>query len=431
MTDLIPLLCILDSLIYIFCLLLIEIKLFSCQIKRAFFIITPIIYALQFTVAITIPSSLFIKFHLLIPLIDIVIIKICLNNSRSVRIFSAYILLFSISAILTQTLSTFLSINTDITETISLFIQTIICIIVCIPPINRKTRNILHWTPTYIKIAIIILLVFSVFVISLIADIQNNASNMKWLVLTHTCLVLLVLSVCAILPVLVVNSTTNMFLKDLTKNYEAQIQVQAKHYEVIAKNNWEIRRFQHDSKNFTIGLTKLLEQGNQNEALQMLNYYYESSLGIKDKLLQFDTGNGIVDALLADKQQSSSTINAEIHFEGTVPANGISPPDLCVLFGSTLDNAIDACAKFPIEDTKIITIVSKAMDGYLWLKINNPVVENVEIRNNSISTTKEDKTLHGFGLYSLQQVVKKHSGELKLACENNVFETSIELNIEI
>lgn len=71
------------------------------------------------------------------------------------------------------------------------------------------------------------------------------------------------------------------------------------------------------------------------------------------------------------------------------------------------------------------------MGGYLWIKIQNPVVENVEIRNNSISTTKEDKTLHGFGLYSLQQVVKKHNGELKLTCENNVFETSIELNIEI
>lgn len=307
----------------------------------------------------------------------------------------------------------------------------LICFICCFTRISTKINSTLQWTPLYIKRLILVVLFSSMIAITLILEIQNNATNVAWLKLTHITYVFVIILLCTMLPILVATMISNKVLNHQTTHYKKQIEEQAKHYEAIAKNNWEIRRFQHDAKNLTVGLTQLLENGQRHEALEMLGYYYESSLGIKDELLQFDTGNDIVDALLAEKQQTASTINTQIQFDGVVSPRGISPTDVCVLFGNTLDNAIEACAQFPVEDTKIITISSKTLGGYLWLIIKNPVIENVKIRNNTISTTKKDKSLHGFGLHSLRKLVEKYDGKLQLTCENNVFKTSIELNIEI
>ena len=69
------------------------------------------------------------------------------------------------------------------------------------------------------------------------------------------------------------------------------------------------------------------------------------------------------------------------------------------------------------------------MTGFLFLTITNPIAEKVLIRNNHIATTKEDKTLHGFGLYSLHSIVKKYDGEVKLSATENSFTINVDLCI--
>ena len=63
----------------------------------------------------------------------------------------------------------------------------------------------------------------------------------------------------------------------------------------------------------------------------------------------------------------------------------------------------------------------------MFLDISNPVSEAVEITNNMVKSTKPNDSHHGFGLYSLNQIVKKHDGDLKLTCENKIFTVSIRL----
>ena len=59
--------------------------------------------------------------------------------------------------------------------------------------------------------------------------------------------------------------------------------------------------------------------------------------------------------------------------------------------------------------------------GFMFLNMSNPVKEPVTIKNNLPTTSKEEKSLHGFGLYSLDKVIKKHHGELSLSCSNCIF----------
>lgn len=357
--------------------------------------------------------------------------KLTYPKAKIKSLLYLYIMLFSLGAIFTSVAVVFFHTNVYYLEAVVYALVMVVASILAFSKATFFIQQTIRCTPKVYKILILCICVLLAIINSLIHAGSVDFENDNWLMLIQILAMLIVVSFFVLLPVIVNHSVKSQHLKQLNENYENQMQAQAKHYEAIAKSNWEIRRFQHDTKNLTVGLTNLLENGQKQEALEMLNSYYEASLGNKDALLQFDTGNGIVDALLAEKQQTALKMNATISFEGMVPAGGISPSDLCVLFGNTLDNALDACAKLPVEDKKTIGIVSKSMGDYFWLTVTNPVAENVKIKNNAIATTKEDKNHHGFGLYSLRKVVGEYQGEINLTCQNNLFKISMELNMEI
>ena len=109
-------------------------------------------------------------------------------------------------------------------------------------------------------------------------------------------------------------------------------------------------------------------------------------------LTKFDTGNGIVDAILTEKQEKATTVNTVITFNGAIAASAITATDLSVIFGNTLDNAIEACEKLQADIKKEVSVVCKYNSGFMFLTISNPVTENIKIHNNTIQTTKQDKS---------------------------------------
>ena len=190
------------------------------------------------------------------------------------------------------------------------------------------------------------------------------------------------------------------------------------------------KRLPYDFNNIKIGLEKTLSDNDYEAALSIIeNSNYELQ-NTSEKMLEFDTGNGIVDALLSDKQSKANKSNTRIVFSGSVPPDSIAPTDLCVLFGNTLDNAIEACEKFEDETEKTIFVSCKCNSGFAFISITNPVADDVVIRGNSIDSTKADKASHGYGLYSLNKIVKKLDGSLNLSCEDKTFKVEIDLSLE-
>ena len=177
----------------------------------------------------------------------------------------------------------------------------------------------------------------------------------------------------------------------------------------------------------SIAIEKLLADGQQEQALALLQKYNNTLNSPGTFHPTFDTGNGIADALLTDKSEQASAINAKIAFNGAIPQAVLSPADLCVILGNTLDNAIEACQKLDPKTDKTIAIHCNCSSGFLFLSISNPVSEKVIIHDNYISTTKENKTLHGFGLYSLNSVVKRYDGEVRLSSTDDCFTVDIDM----
>lgn len=368
--------------------------------------------------------------YIISQLVIILAIKVLFGKIKLGRIISIYIVLYSINIIIIIFCFLIVSSFTDNYEWIDPLVNTVtavLCVFICRSQFKHTIRQIVEWIPKSIKIITLFLLVIEALVSSVIFESSYFEYQHIWDVFSKVLLGLFLLAICLVLPFLILNSISNKQLKRLTENYERQIKAQAEHYKNLAKSNYELRRFKHDFKNISIAIEKMLADGQNLQVLKMVKDCNDSLDGHGNPLLKFDTGNGIADALLTEKQMRADEVNAEIAFDGAITQDYLSPTDLCVILGNTLDNAIEACENLPIENRKTITVVSNCNSGFMFLSISNPIHEKVKINKNHISTTKENKTLHGFGLYSLNSVVKNYDGSVELNSTDDNFTINIDL----
>lgn len=204
-----------------------------------------------------------------------------------------------------------------------------------------------------------------------------------------------------------------------------QLENQIGYYQKINDIYSEFRAFRHDFRNHLICVRSLLEE---NEVAQATAYIDEIENMSHSRKKTYETGNIIIDSLLNDKNESAAQHHTQIIFSGFVPTSGITNADLCTIFANALDNAIEACAKDSADADKQINIRSDFRQGYFCLKITNPVFETVEIRNgNQIKTSKEETSLHGFGIANIVKTAKKYGGEVKLSADQTLFTLEADL----
>ena len=196
-----------------------------------------------------------------------------------------------------------------------------------------------------------------------------------------------------------------------------QISAQVAHYEAIKDYNNDLLKFRHDYANMMLCLRALLRSNNNIQ--QALSFIDDMENTFSNERIRFDSGNYIADALLDEKSRMASQYNTKLDFDGFIPSYRINNLDLCVILTNALDNAIEACANIPGE--KKIEIFSEIKNSIWFFTIKNPVLFNIYIQNNTITTTKGNTCMHGFGLQNIKQTVKKCGGRLYLSCSDNIF----------
>lgn len=419
---------IIECFLYYICILSISVKLLEAKYNKikmgvSFLFFIPII-----VIGVLCDNNTIILTLGIFQILEILLARFCLHNVRITSIIYFYIFLFFTNTIIISCVIYFLSVKSNKEWIIELAVNLtsmIICLIVCHTNLNYKVRQMLIWIPKSIKRLLLSLLISCSILVVLILNASFYKDNQNWSEAVRIVLIILIIFLSLATPILIIYSMTNTHLKKLTDNYEKQINAQSEHYALLSELNYELRRFRHDCNNLRIGISKLISDGDNEAALEMLD-----CISLKDKsLIKFDTGNGIVDALLTDKQKLADKINTQIEFNGAVPPTGIKPTELCVIFGNTIDNALEACKKIVSSYIKVIYVDCVCNSGFMFIKISNPVVQKVEILEKIPSTTKKDKSKHGFGLYSLEQVVKQHSGKISFECDENKFQVDIELSL--
>lgn len=210
---------------------------------------------------------------------------------------------------------------------------------------------------------------------------------------------------------------------------EKQLENQTEYYEKINSIYTEFRSFRHDYKNHIICLRNLIAENSIEEAVDYLN---DLSFSADNKQKYYDTGNNMINALITEKNEKAASCNTKIEFSGAVPNSGIKNIDLCTIFSNALDNAIEACEKDNSGAKKIITVYSKYNQGIYFLTIANPYFDSIICDDNgNISTSKENKIYHGFGVSNIKKAVKKYDGHTETDNSDNIFKLNIDMTMKM
>ena len=416
-----------NSFLYYFCLILITHYILNCIPRRNILISTFLLFIPLSIVAISSNTSFLSLVYIAFEINQFFLLKLSFKTVKIRHLVFSYILLYCSNVIV---VSLIVALVPQLYNYIDIIINTVtasICAVICLSKTRITVQQILNYLPKTIAVICVSLLIVAALMSGMISFFQQGHFPEVWNRWIQISTSFLLMVICLIVPVIFIISISNTQLKTLTADYEQQIHAQAEHYKNLAQANYEVRRFRHDFKNIRIAIESLLERGAYDEALKLIhqcNDCLENPGGLRSA---FDTGNGIADALLTDKQEKACAYNTHIAFSGMIPTEFLLPTDLCVILGNSLDNALEACQKLPTQSSKTITVSCNCSNGFLFLSITNPIAEKVVIRNNQIATTKENKTLHGFGLYSLHTIVKKYDGEIQLSATEDSFTVNIDL----
>ena len=200
-----------------------------------------------------------------------------------------------------------------------------------------------------------------------------------------------------------------------------QLDLQTRHYEELAQKNQDIRRFRHDQKNHMFALNILLNEGKLEEAKK---YVADMNFALDKTENRFNTGNLLADAILSNKADEAKKNNITVSFDGGIPSDNISNSDICTILANSLDNAIRACV--PIAPCTIKVEANYNEKGFS-VTVSNPVTQKIEIKNNSIKTSKKDTENHGLGIGNIKRIAEKHNGYVHLNCTDTEFSIKIGL----
>ena len=220
-----------------------------------------------------------------------------------------------------------------------------------------------------------------------------------------SCLVSLLLMVCCCFR----QSQLKMQISVLDTQYDL---IESQY--VRAQNFYaENAKLYHDIKHHLRALERLLQNGDQREALAYIESVQEP---LQCKMIPVHTGVDIVDTVIYEAKEKAEQRNILLVVETPILPSGLKLEDreFCVLFANLLNNALEA-AKEQIRLNIAITA------GFLVIEMQNDYKEKPVVKNNHFVSEREQGSLaHSWGMKIIEQIVEKYQGELSIRVDMQV-----------
>ena len=175
----------------------------------------------------------------------------------------------------------------------------------------------------------------------------------------------------------------------------------------------ENAKLYHDIKHHLRALERLLQNGDQREALAYIESVQEP---LQCKMIPVHTGVDIVDTVICEAKEKAEQRNILLLVETPILPSGLKLEDreLCVLCANLLDNALKAAK----EQIKLNIAIAA---GFLVIEMENDYKEKPLVKNNHfVSETEQGSLAHGWGMKIIEQIVEKYHGELTIRVDVQV-----------
>lgn len=175
----------------------------------------------------------------------------------------------------------------------------------------------------------------------------------------------------------------------------------------------ENAKLYHDIKHHLRALERLLQNGDQREALAYIESVQEP---LQCKMIPVHTGVDIVDTVIYEAKEKAEQRNILLQVETPILPSELKIEDreLCVLCANLLDNALKAAK----EQIKLNIAIAA---GFLVIEMENDYKEKPLVKNNHfVFETEQGSLAHGWGMKIIEQIVEKYHGELTIRVDVQV-----------
>ncbi|MCD8307405.1 MAG: ATP-binding protein, partial [Clostridia bacterium] len=184
-----------------------------------------------------------------------------------------------------------------------------------------------------------------------------------------------------------------------------------KHYESQKREMELINIKVHDLKHMQTAGTAESESG-----MKTLLAYYDAG---------FRTGCEALDVVLTEKNYTCVKLGICFTFMADGRLFGfMEDSDIYSLFGNILDNAIEAVEQLPPE-MRQISMTAVRNNDILSVTESNYFSGRIEMRGGEPVSSKQDKSMHGFGLKSIRYIADKYGGSATQDVDGNVYRLNV------
>jgi hypothetical protein len=290
---------------------------------------------------------------------------------------------------------------------------------------KRFDKNRFNTLNTKYNILIGIILILTLAVIVIVVWMYGNIDVSK----DSISISLLVLTLCVSLLSITSITLTDQILLDMEKKYKTQMELQQIKLERVYLEDVnlaleEIRTIRHDMR----GELALIHGYNELNQKDKIRAHIEKKLQEMDVQLtpQIDNEN-IITSFLNFKinEAKSKDINVEIisNIKNDEEIH-IDKEDICRIINNIMNNAIEALQECETKKMKLFIGIAA---GYLIIKSENPYKGRLLTEGKKIITIKKDKTKHGYGLKSINNIAEKYNGFMSILYKDNKFKIDVEM----
>ena len=193
------------------------------------------------------------------------------------------------------------------------------------------------------------------------------------------------------------------------KDLETQKKIESidkTYFEILEKNNEDLKIFTHDIKNHLMHISSLSES---EEVKNYVNDLCGTVTSFGNKIV---SKNKTLDIIINKYSVLCESKNIKLNFDTkTENLLFVEPTDLSTILNNLLDNAVEASEKSQEKfvnvkislnehNTKVLTIINSCD--------NEPVTSN-----GKLVTTKENSSGHGLGIKSVKRTLKNYNGDIE------------------
>ena len=221
--------------------------------------------------------------------------------------------------------------------------------------------------------------------------------------------------ICIMLLFLLINVFERKDIKRENHELELLLEVQNKAQQRSAESIELLNIRAHDLKKQIEYLHVSENETTKSEILENV----EKSINEYDEIVE--SGCKALDYVLTEKVHACRKYNIVFTYmaDGTA-LNKMKSSDIFSLFGNALDNAIECVLEYE-EDKRVISLKVIKQEKITLVSIENYCDKEIVYDSGLPVTTKTDKTVHGFGLKSINYIVRKYDGVVKIKNENKMF----------